>query len=82
MNLHPASFIDAADTIEAAGHRMRTSTPMRYSCAMATVGIITGMNLAKGVVLKRMPIDAPVGPLTHFDVVSLASDDFVYSRSS
>ena len=80
MNLHPASFIDAADTIETAGHRMREiNTNALFVRDGDRIGIITGMNLAKGVVLKRMPIDAPVGPLTHFDVVSLASDDFVYS---
>jgi len=80
VNLHPASFIDAADTIEAAGHRMRDiNTNALFVRDGDRVGIITGMNLAKGVVLKRMPIDAAVGPLTHFDVVSLASDDFVYS---
>ena len=80
MKLHPASFVDATDTIETAGHRMREiDTNALFVRDGDRVGIITGMNLAKGVVLRRMPIDAPVGPITHYDVVSLSPDDFVYS---
>jgi CBS domain-containing protein len=80
MKLHPASFVDATDTIETAGHRMREiDTNALFVRDGEKIGIITGMNLAKGVVLKRMPIDAPVGPITHYDVVSLSPDDFVYS---
>ncbi|VFU16451.1 putative nucleotidyltransferase substrate binding domain-containing protein [Methylocella tundrae] len=80
MKLHPASFIDATDTIEAAGHRMREiNTNALFVRDGARTGILTGMNLSKAVVLNRMPIEAPVGPITHFDVVSLSPDDFVYS---
>jgi CBS domain-containing protein len=43
------------------------------------IGIITGMNLSKAVVLQRMPIEAPVRSLAIFDVVALSPDDFVYS---
>lgn len=80
LNLHPASFIDAADTIETAGHRMREiNSNALFVRDGARVGIITGMNLSKAVVLQRMLIDAPVRSVTHFDVVSLTPDDFVYS---
>jgi CBS domain-containing protein len=80
MKLHPASFIDADDTIEAAGHRMRAiNTNALFVRDGDRTGIITGMNLSKAVVLQRMPIDAPVRPIAHFEVVSLTLDDFVYS---
>lgn len=80
MNLHPASFIDATDSIETAGHRMREiNTNALFVRDGDRIGIVTGMNLSKGVVLNRMPISAPVGPITHYDVVSLSPDDFVYS---
>ncbi|MEA2777705.1 MAG: hypothetical protein QOF90_3111 [Acetobacteraceae bacterium] len=80
MNLSPASFIDADDTIETAGHRMREiDSNALFVRDGDRTGIITGMNLSKAVVLNRMPIEAAVRPITHFDVISLAPDDFVYS---
>lgn len=76
--LHPADFIDAADTIEMAGHRMRDiDSNALFVRDGERVGVVTGMNLSKAAVLKRMPITAPVGPVTHYDVVAIAPDDFV-----
>ncbi|ACK51545.1 putative CBS domain and cyclic nucleotide-regulated nucleotidyltransferase [Methylocella silvestris BL2] len=80
MNLQPAHFIDAADSIETAGHRMREiNSNALFVRDGDRIGIITGMNLSKAVVLKRMPIAAPVGPVTHFDLVALDKQDFVYA---
>ena len=80
VTLSPAFFIDADDTIETAGHRMsEVDTNALFVRDGDRVGIITGMNLSKAVVLKRMPIQAPVRPITHFDVISLSPDDFIYS---
>ncbi len=80
MILSPAAFIDAQDTIETAGHRMsEIDTNALFVRDGDRVGIITGMNLSKAVVLKRLPITAPVGPISHFDVISLAPGDFIYS---
>ncbi|PNG25038.1 putative nucleotidyltransferase substrate binding domain-containing protein [Methylocella silvestris] len=80
MNLQPAHFIDASDSIETAGHRMREiNSNALFVRDGDRIGIITGMNLSKAVVLKRMPIAAPVGPVTHFDLVSLDRQDFVYA---
>ena len=80
MSLYPASFIEADDTIETAGRRMRdVNTNAIFVRSGDQVGIITGMNLSKALVLDRMPLDAPVGPITHFNVISLAPDDFIYS---
>jgi CBS domain-containing protein len=80
MNLYPASFVDAADTIETAGRRMRdVDSNALFVRDGERIGIITGMNLSKAVVLDRTPLEAPVGPLAHYNVVSLAPDDFIYS---
>jgi CBS domain-containing protein len=80
MNLSPASFIDAEDTIETAGHRMsEIDTNALFVRDGERIGIITGMNLSKAVVLNRLPIQAPVRPIAHFDVISLSPDDFIYS---
>jgi CBS domain-containing protein len=78
--LQPAVFIDADDTIETAGHRMReVNSNALFVRDGDRVGIITGMNLSKAVVLRRLPLESPVRPVTHFDVVSLERDDFIFS---
>jgi CBS domain-containing protein len=80
MNLSPASFIDADDTIETAGRRMsEINTNALFVRDGEKIGIITGMNLSKAVVLKRLPIEAPVRSIAHYKVMSLAPDDFIYS---
>ena len=77
--LHPAEFIDVSDTIETAGRRMRdvNSNTLLVRDGEKT-GIVTGMNLSKAVVLHHMPITAPIGPVAHFDVVSVDEGDFVF----
>ncbi|HEY4987870.1 MAG TPA: DUF294 nucleotidyltransferase-like domain-containing protein, partial [Bradyrhizobium sp.] len=78
--LHPPAFIDAGDSIEAAGHRMsQVDTNALFVRDGDRIGIITGMNLSKAVVLRRLAIDTPVRDLAHFDVVTLRPDDFVSS---
>ena len=80
ISLRPAAYIDAGETIETAGHRMReVSTDALFVRDGDRIGVITGMNLLKAVILNRTPITASVKPLTHFDVVSVAADDFVYA---
>jgi CBS domain-containing protein len=78
--LHPPAFIDAGDSIEAAGHLMREidSNTLLVRDGERT-GIITGMNLSKAVVLRRLAIETRVRDLAHFDVVTLRPDDFVSS---
>jgi CBS domain-containing protein len=76
--LHPPAFIDAGDTIEAAGHLMHEiDSNALFVRDGQRIGIITGMNLSKAVVLRRRPIETPVREFAHFDVVALRPDDFV-----
>ena len=77
--MHPATFIEADESIEAAGRRMRDINSNTLLVRdRDRIGIITGMNLSKGVVLGRLPLETPVRALAHFDVVRLRPDDFVY----
>lgn len=76
--LHPAVFLDAADTIEAAGHQMRThDTNALFVRDGTRTGIVTGMNLSKAVVLKRLPLKTPVGQVCHWDLVTIAPRDHI-----
>lgn len=78
--LHPAAFIEADETIEAAGHMMREiDSNTLFVRDGDRIGIITGMNLSKAVVLRHNSIQTPVREFAHFDIVTLRPDDFVSS---
>jgi CBS domain-containing protein len=74
-----AVFIDGRATIEEAGHAMR-----HHDCNALFVrdgdrtGIVTGMNLSKAAVLRRMPLETPVRDICHFEVAAVDSDDFIF----
>ena len=76
--LLPAAIIDSVQPIASAGRIMRD-----IDCNALLVkdgeriGIITGMNLSKAVVLKGMSIEDPVRSIAQYDMVTVALDDFV-----
>ena len=41
-------------------------------------GIVTGMNLAKAVILRRLPLETPVRDICHFDIAAVDGDDFLF----
>jgi len=76
---HPAVFIDGTATIEAAGHLMRErDNNALFVRDGERIGIVTGMNLSKAVVLDRRPLDTKVQAVSHFDVVAVEQDDFIF----
>ncbi len=83
--LHPPSIIDGDATIEQAGHRMRdlnTNTMLVRKVgdeADGAIGIVTGMNLSKAVILNRRPLDTLVQEASHFDLVTVRPNDFIFS---
>jgi CBS domain-containing protein len=75
----PAVFIDAGATMEQAGHRMAESgSNVLYVRDGERVGVVTGMNLSKAAVLRRLPLETPVRDVCHFDVVAVNAEDFVF----
>jgi CBS domain-containing protein len=76
---HTAVFIDGGATIEAAGHLMRErDNNALFVRDGERLGIVTGMNLSKAIVLDRRRLDTPVCAVCHFDVVAVDQDDFVF----
>jgi CBS domain-containing protein len=66
-------------TIEDAGRRMRDSDiNALFVRDGERVGVVTGMNLSKAVVLRRLPLDTPIRDISHFDVSAVGSDDFIF----
>ncbi len=78
LYLMPAAVIDAVQPIVSAGRIMRD-----IDCNALLVrdgertGIVTGMNLAKALVLKGMTIEDPVGAIAQYELVTLSPDEFV-----
>jgi CBS domain-containing protein len=76
---HPAVFIDGTATIETAGRLMRErDNNALFVRDGERIGIVTGMNLSKAVVLDRRPLDTEVRAVSHFDVVTVEQDDFIF----
>jgi CBS domain-containing protein len=75
----PAVFIDGSATIEVAGRLMRErDNNALFVRDGERIGIVTGMNLSKAVVLDRRPLDTEVRAVSHFDVVAVEQDDFIF----
>jgi CBS domain-containing protein len=80
VRYHPAVFIDGDSTIEAAGAAMREhNNNALFVRDGGRIGIITGMNLSKAVVLGHMPLATPVREACHFDVIAIGLDDYIFA---
>jgi CBS domain-containing protein len=74
-----AIFVDGTTTIEQAGHAMRDhDINALFVQDGQRVGVVTGMNLSKAVVLRRLPLDTPISEVCHFDVISVDQGDFIF----
>jgi CBS domain-containing protein len=75
LHLHEALFVDAACSLEAATRRMsEAGAKAIFVRDGARVGIVTATGLAEAAILKRQPLDAPVGPAATYDVVACDLD--------
>ncbi len=78
--IHPAVSVDASASLRDAGHRMEEAHVNALLVRDGErIGIVTGMNLAKAVILKDQPVTAPVGAIAHFEPVTVRADDFLYN---
>ncbi len=76
--LRHATFIDAADSIQRAGARMRKMNSYALFVRDGErTGILTRSDLVNAAILERQPIDSPVGPLARHPIICVAPDDFV-----
>ncbi len=74
-----AIFIDGACSIEQAGHAMREhNNDTLFVTDGGRTGIVTGMNLAKAVILRRLPLETPMRDICHFDIAAVDRDDFLF----
>jgi CBS domain-containing protein len=78
--IHPALFIDASASLYEAGCLMRDKhTNSLLVRDGDQIGIVTGMNMSKAVILSRQPVDTPIGSVAHYDLITVRPDDFLYT---
>jgi CBS domain-containing protein len=78
LALHSAHFIDGTESIVSAGARMEAvRSDALFVRAGEQIGIVTGMNLGRSVVLKGVSIERPVASVAHYDLVAVDEDAFV-----
>ena len=78
LSLRGAAFIDATDSIQRAGAKMRELNAYALFVRDGDrTGVLTRSDLVNAAIVNRQPIDTPVGPLVNHAVVSVAPDDFV-----
>ena len=78
LSLRGAAFIDATDSIQRAGAKMRELNAYALFVRDGErTGVLTRSDLVNAAIVNRQPIDTPVGPLVNHPVVSVAPDDFV-----
>jgi CBS domain-containing protein len=76
--LRRATFIDAADSIQSAGARMReVGSYALFVRDGERTGMLTRSDLVSATIVNRQSIDSPVGPLACHPVICVAPDDFV-----
>jgi CBS domain-containing protein len=78
LALHPAHFIDGTETIASAGALMEA---LKSDALLVRdggrIGIVTGMNIGRSVVLKGVSAERPVASVAHYDLVAVDEDAFV-----
>ncbi len=75
---HRAEFVDGSTTIAEAGVAMKEAgVNALFVRAPRGIGVVTGMNLAKAAVLRRLPLTTPVADVTHFTIVEIGADDLL-----
>lgn len=77
--LQSAVWIDADKTIKDAGEMMAAeNNNALFVRDGERIGVITGMNLSKAVVLQGRQLDAKVREVCAFDIISVDAEDFVF----
>jgi CBS domain-containing protein len=72
-------FVDGSSTIEAAGHAMREhSIVTLFVRDEGRIGIVSWTDLGAAAILKRLPLETPVREISHFDVIAVEPDDFLF----
>jgi CBS domain-containing protein len=75
----PAIMVESATPLTEVSRRMQEANiNAAFVREDGRIGVVTGMNLAKAVLLKGLPPTAPVREVCHFDVIAVDAEDFIF----
>src|SRR3954469_9274663 len=75
----PAIMVEGSATLAETAARMQDANMNAvYVREEGRIGVVTGMNLAKAVLLKHLPLETPVREVCHFDVIAGDAEDFIF----
>jgi len=75
----PAVFLDGDASIAEAGtHMQAANINALFIRDGERIGVVTGMNLAKAMVLQRRDLTTPIREVGHFEVIAVDADDFIF----
>ena len=78
--VHPAVFVDAECTIQDAGLLMvEKSADTLFVRKGDRTGIVTGLSMARAVILKNVSPQAPIGDIARYELVSLETGEFLFN---
>ena len=78
LRWQPAETVPATASLEAAARRMsELDVKALLVIDGERTGLITKTDLADAAILSRLPLDAAVGPIAQYKLISVEADDFV-----
>ena len=78
LELRPAVFVEAGDSLEVAARRMRDADAKALLVREGLrTGIVTATDLADAAILRRAPLESPVGAYAQYKVIAVKPEDFV-----
>jgi len=74
----PALMLDGAMPLTEVSRRMQAANiNAAYVTDARRIGVVTGMNLAKAVLLRGLSPEAPVREACHFEIIAVDAEDFI-----
>ena len=78
LRLQPAEFVGASETIECVARKMSELGAKALLVSDGErVGIVTKTDLADAAILRRLPLESPVGGIAQYKVIAVEGGDFV-----
>ena len=78
--LHPPLFVTADTSIRDAALTMKDNKATSLLVRRGDrVGIATGIDLREAVIINGQSVDAPIGDIANYNLITLAPDDFLFN---
>lgn len=78
--IHPPVFVTAEASLHEAALAMKTHKANSVLVrGVGETGIVTATDLREAAIVRRQSVDAPVGPIATYELITMAPDDFLFN---